>query len=382
MYRKRKVPAALILILMILVSSCAGAEPVAKIGGMLLYGSEFIGELPNGRMVFSADNVLESGMSRLQCLEPEGTVAWALSDYTRNYIPAVITEDGTIAIQKKDKIVFLSPEGKETGKEIPLATDEGIWYELTSRGMMKYCRAEDAIKSAEFIDWEGQTLFSLDPGLAVRGAGMIADQDGLLMMGHAQGADRDEAIKVVRVDWQGKILWERPLPRWKNYDWNYLRRAKVTSDGCILVLYTQETSSFPEGKRYTQLIKIGADTEILWTKEAVLDGEKGREFTDVAEYDGKYVITCGLEKQGLHSAAQTYLWLDADGNELGTVRQSIRQVDFPDLEDQRDVDYMGEELFSAGGNLWQVFTAYDGYPDNIREGRSSERRMLFRIPTL
>ena len=127
MYRKRKVPAALILILMILVGSCAGAEPVAKIGGMLLYGSEFIGELPNGRMVFSADNMLESGMSRLQCLEPEGTVAWALSDYTRNYIPAVITEDGTIAIQKKDKIVFLSPEGKETGKEIPLATDEGIW---------------------------------------------------------------------------------------------------------------------------------------------------------------------------------------------------------------------------------------------------------------
>lgn len=381
MFRKMKVLAALAFALMVLAGSFAGAEPVAKIGGMLLYGSEFIGELPNGRMVFSADNMLESGMSRLQCLEPEGTVAWALSDYTRNYTPAVITEDGTIAIQKKDKIVFLSPEGKETGKEIPLATDEGIWYELTSRGMMKYCRAEDTIKSVEFIDWEGQTLFSLDPGRVVRGAGMIADQDGLLMMGHAQGADWDEAIKVVRVDWQGKILWERPLPRWKNYDWNYLRRAKVTSDGCILVLYTQEIYSFPERKRYTSLIKIGADTEILWTKEAVLDGEKGREFTDVAEYDGKYVIACGLEKQELHSATQTYLWLDADGNELGTVRQSIRQVDFPDLEDQRDVDYMGEELFSAGGNLWQVFTAWDSHP-NSSTVYSIVRRMLFRIPVL
>ena len=382
MFRKMKALAALAFALMVLAGSFAGAEPVAKIGGMLLFGSEFIGELPNGRMVFSADNVLESGMSRLQCLEPEGTVAWALSDYTRNYTPAVITEDGTIAIQKKDKIVFLSPEGKETGKEIPLATDEGIWYELTSRGMMKYCRAEDAVKSAEFIDWEGQTLFSLDPGRVVRGEGMIADQDGLLMMGHAQGADWDEAIKVVRVDWQGKILWERPLPRWKNYDWNYLRRSKVTSDGGILVLYTQEDFKAGVRKGYTALIKIGADTEILWTKEAVLDGEKGREFTDVAEYGGKYVITCRLEKQELHSATQNYLWLDADGNELGTVRQSIRQVDFPDLEDQRDVDYLGEELFSAGGNLWQVFTAYDVYPDNIREGRSSERRMLFRIPTL
>lgn len=210
---------------------------------------------------------------------------------------------------------------------------------------------------------------------------MIADQDGLLMMGHAQGADWDEAIKVVRVDWQGKILWERPLPRWKKYDWNYLRRAKVTSDGCILVLYTQEIYSFPERKSYTQLIKIGVDTEILWTKETVLDGEKGREFTDVAEYDGKYVIACGLEKQELHSATQTYLWLDADGNELGTVRQSIRQVDFPDLEDQRDVDYMGEELFSAGGNLWQVFTAWDSHP-NSSTVYSIVRRMLFRIPTL
>ena len=382
MFRKMKALAAQAFALMVLAGSFAGAEPVAKIGGMLLFGSEFIGELPNGRMVFSADNMLESGMSRLQCLEPEGTVAWALSDYTRNYTPAVITEDGTIAIQKKDKIVFLSPEGKETGKEIPLATDEGIWYELTSRGMMKYCRAEDAVKSAEFIDWEGQTLFSLDPGRVVRGEGMIADQDGLLMMGHAQGADWDEAIKVVRVDWQGKILWERPLPRWKHYDWNYLRRSKVTSDGGILVLYTQEDFKAGVRKGYTALIKIGADTEILWTKEAVLDGEKGREFTDVAEYGGKYVITCRLEKQELHSATQNYLWLDADGNELGTVRQSIRQVDFPDLEDQRDVDYLGEELFSAGGNLWQVFTAYDVYPDNIREGRSSERRMLFRIPTL
>ena len=381
MCRKLSALLALIMALMVLVGSCAGAEPVAKIGGNLFNGSEFIGELPDGRMIFFGTTG-ENRICRLLCLEPEGTVSWELKYFTHDMYAPVITEDGTIAIPGKDKIVFLSPEGKETGKEIPLATDEGIWYELTSRGMMKYCRAEDAVKSAEFIDWEGQTLFSLDPGRVVRGEGMIADQDGLLMMGHAQGADWDEAIKVVRVDWQGKILWERPLPRWKNYDWNYLRRSKVTSDGGILVLYTQEDFKAGVRKGYTALIKIGADTEILWTKEAVLDGEKGREFTDVAEYGGKYVITCRMEKQELHSATQNYLWLDADGNELGTVRQSIRQVDFPDLEDQRDVDYLGEELFSAGGNLWQVFTAYDVYPDNIREGRSSERRMLFRIPTL
>ena len=112
MCRKLSALLALIMALMVLVGSCAGAEPVAKIGGMLLFGSEFIGELPNGRMVFSADNVLESGMSRLQCLEPEGTVAWALSDYTRNYTPAVITEDGTIAIQKRIRLCFCLRKGK------------------------------------------------------------------------------------------------------------------------------------------------------------------------------------------------------------------------------------------------------------------------------
>ena len=380
MYRKLSALLALILALMILAGSFAAAEPTVISGSGLFDTMGFIGTLPDGRMIFFGTTG-ENRICRLLCLEPEGTVSWELKYFTHDMYAPVITEDGTIAIPGKDKIVFLSPEGKETGKEIPLATDEGIWYELTSRGMMKYCRAEDAVKSAEFIDWEGQTLFSLDPGRVVRGEGMIADQDGLLMMGHAQGADWDEAIKVVRVDWQGKILWERPLPRWKNYDLNYLRQAKVTSDGCILVLYTQVIYSFPERKSYTQLIKIGADTEILWTKEAVLDGEKGREFTDVAEYDGKYVIACGLEKQELHSATQTYLWLDADGNELGTVRQSIRQTDIPGLEDMKKIQYLEDYMVSSGENLWLVLTAFAEHPD-IGETRNSMKQVLLRIPVL
>ena len=380
MYRKLSALLALILVLMILAGSFAAAEPTVISGSGLFDTMGFIGTLPDGRMIFFGTTG-ENRIRRLLCLEPEGTVSWELKNFTDDMYAPVITEDGTIAIPGKDKIVFCSAEGKITGKEIPLAMDKETFYQPTSRGMLKYCQAEDTIKSAEFIDWEGQTLFSLDPGRVVLGAGMIADRDGLIMAGFAPGTDRDEEMKVVRVDWQGKILWEKPLPRWKKYDLNYLRRAKVASDGCILVLYTQEIYSFPERKSYTQLIKIGADTEILWTKEAVLDGEKGREFTDVAEYGGKYVITCRLEKQELHSATQNYLWLDADGNELGTVRQSIRQVDFPDLEDQRDVDYMGEELFSAGGNLWQVFTAWDSHP-NSSTVYSIVRRMLFRIPVL
>ena len=380
MFRKMKALAALAFALMILAGSFAGAEPTVIIGSGLFDTMGFIGTLPDGRMIFFGTTG-ENRIHRLLCLEPEGTVSWELKSFTDDMYAPVITEDGTIAIPGKDKIVFCSAEGKITGKEIPFATDEGIWYELTSRGMMKYCRAEDAIKSVEFIDWEGQTLFSLDSGRVVRGAGMIADRDGLIMAGLAPGTDRDEEMKVVRVDWQGKILWERPLPRWKNYDLNYLRQAKVTSDGCILVLYTQVIYSFPERKSYTQLIKIGADTEILWTKEAVLDGEKGRKFTDVAEYDGKYVIACGLEKQELHSATQTYLWLDADGNELGTVRQSIRQTDIPGLEDVKKIQYLDHYLVSSGENLWLVLTAFAEYPD-IGETRNSVKQVLLRIPVL
>ena len=381
MYRKLSALLALILALMILAGSLAAAGPVANMdGGTLTDSSEFIGELPDGRMIFFGTTG-KNRIRRLLCLEPEGTVSWELKDFTHDMYAPVITEDGTIAIPGKDKIVFCSAEGKKTGKEIPFAMDQKTFYQLTSRGMMKYRQTEDTIQSAEFMDWNGQTLFSLDPGRVVMGAGMIADRDGLMMAGRASGAERDEAMKVVRFDWQGKILWEKPLPRWKNYDWDFLRRVSVTSDGCILVLYTQEMSLSPERKRYTQLIKIGADTQILWTKESVLDGDKGREFTDVAEYDGKYVITCGLERQELHSATQTYLWLDADGNELGTVRQTVRQVDFPGLGDKKDVNYMEGELFTAGGNLWQVFTAWNSEPD-IMALCSSVQQMLFRIPVL
>ena len=302
MFRKMKALAALAFALMILAGSFAGAEPTVIIGSGLFDTMGFIGTLPDGRMIFFGTTG-ENRIHRLLCLEPEGTVSWELKSFTDDMYAPVITEDGTIAIPGKDKIVFCSAEGKITGKEIPFATDEGIWYELTSRGMMKYCRAEDAIKSVEFIDWEGQTLFSLDSGRVVRGAGMIADRDGLIMAGLAPGTDRDEEMKVVRVDWQGKILWERPLPRWKNYDWNYLRRAKVTSDGCILVLYTQEDFKAGVRKGYTALIKIGADTEILWTKEAVLDGEKGRKFTDVAEYDGKLYV-CDRDKHCIKTVSR------------------------------------------------------------------------------
>ncbi len=380
MFRKMKALAALAFALMILAGSFAAAEPTVISGSGLFDTMGFIGTLPDGRMIFFGTTG-KNRIRRLLCLEPEGTVSWELKNFTDDMYAPAITEDGTIAIPGKDKIVFLSPEGKETGKEIPLAMDKETFYQPTSRGMMKYCQAEDTIKSAEFIDWEGHTLFSLDPGRVVMGAGMITDRDGLIMAGRAPGTDRDEEMKVVRVDWQGKILWEKPLPRWKKYDWDYLRLATVTSDGCILVLYSQEIYSFPERKSYTQLIKIGADTEILWTKEAVLDGEKGREITDVAEYDGKYVIACGLGRQGLHSATRTYLWLDADGNELGTVRQSIRQTDIPGLEDVKKIQYLEDYLVSSGENLWLVLTTFAEHPD-IGETRNSMKQVLLRIPVL
>ena len=114
MFRKMKALAALAFALMVLAGSFAGAEPVAKIGGNLFNGSEFIGELPDGRMIFFGTTG-ENRICRLLCLEPEGTVSWELKYFTHDMYAPVITEDGTIAIPGKDKIVFCSAEGKITG---------------------------------------------------------------------------------------------------------------------------------------------------------------------------------------------------------------------------------------------------------------------------
>ena len=130
-------------------------------------------------------------------------------------------------------------------------------------------------------------------------------------------------------------------------------------------------------REYTALIKFSADGEILWEKQS----ETGRRFEDVAEYEGKYCVSyySGLDIPG----NICYLWLDADGNELGTTVRSLNRQEIPGEWYGRLMRKMQMEMIPSKEGLWQniqiinenLTSAGDNYIMSVQQ-------MLVRVPEL
>ena len=156
-----------------------------------------------------------------------------------------------------------------------------------------------------------------------------------------------------------------------------------TSDGGYLAVHKQHVKDYDhpndyhDWREYTALIKFSADGEILWEKQP----ETGRRFEDVAEYEGKYCVSyySGLDIPG----NICYLWLDADGNELGTTVRSLNRQEIPGEWYGRLMRKMQMEMIPSKEGLWQniqiinenLTSAGDNYIMSVQQ-------MLVRVPEL
>ncbi len=382
---------AILLLLSLTAAFCSAslAEDMVKIGGRsLLKVVRYRCSLPDGRLVFSGSegNGLDYNRetARLLCLNPDGTVSWEYVDWDeRTYEDAVILEDGNIAACGTVKAVIFTPEGKNTGREIMLTgEDERLSLVLPGGLLTSHSREED--RYMEYIDWDGNVLFRTDGAFYTA----LPDDDGLVMTGRDPGLGRFFAdAKILKTDWQGNLLWE-DIPssltedRGEAMDVSDLYGCFRTSDGGYLAIQKQyakdydHPNEYHEWRDYTVLMKYSADGQVLWT----LQPGTGRLFDEVVEYEGKYCVSyCS---GGDLPANISYLWLDADGKELGMTRRSISRQDIPGLEYCLWTRMMTREMVPSKDGLWQNITFWNEDIHSEEKTYNSMQQMLMRIPEL
>ena len=376
---------AILLLLSLTAAFCSVslAEETVKIGKKSLDNMKFAGLLPDGRMVFGGhmeEGTDSSRKARLLCLNPEGTVSWEYVDQKAGYYyETVVTAEGTIAVIQPDAVRLFSADGQFTGNEIPLDNPRGFYlYELTSHGLLT--------EAKEFTGWDGNILFELAEPLMYKVHSLTADEDGLVLTGwESLSRGMDAQAKMMKVDWQGVILWEKTLPVMTEEDSGWLRPSFRTGDGGYLALHEQSVFH-PDTEQmsyYAEVVKFSADGEILWTKRAADSGENpDMIFTDIAEYNGKYVVLCRKQGQSFYPGILLYLWLDKDGKELGTIRRSISKEDVPELAAGRHVNSSLEQLVATKEGLWQSITFWDEDLNNEKKTYDSMQQVLLPIPAL
>ena len=382
---------ALLLLLSLSTVFCPAslAEDMVQIGGRSLFKTvNYRCTLPDGRLVFSGsegnDVDYNRQSARLLCLNPDGTVSWEYVDQDeREYTGAVVLEDGNIAACAAGKAAVFTPDGRNIGREIILkGKGESASMILPGGVLTSYSRKEE--RDTEYVDWDGNFRFRTDGAFYAT----LTEDDGLVMTGRDPGVGASFADAIImKIDWQGNLLWKKILPsmtdeRGEATDISDLDGCFRTSDGCYLAEHKQHVkdydhpNDFHDWREYTALIKFSADGEILWEKQP----ETGRRFEDVAEYEGKYCVSyySGLDIPETIS----YLWLDADGNELGITRRSINREDIPGLDYGRSTRMMMMELVPSGYGLWQNITFWSEDMNSVEKTYESMRQMLVRVPEL
>ena len=344
--------------------------------------------LPDGRVVFAGFTEIRTDSNestgRLICVNPDRTVSWTYTDSdTFGYGKVVLTADNLIAAYYFDGVKFFTPDGQPTGKNIALIYTSGNMYDITARGILRSQRKDDEETAGflEFVSWNNQLLFRIDePESMWVGTPPLADEDGLVLLGQEAGDLKQAAAKIMKVDLQGNTVWETKLPFLsEDRDYTGAGYGVRTSDGSYLAIlwdmkYNPEDDSYNSNHA---LVKLDSNGKLLWMKQPAST------LWDLTEYDGKYVA------YSLHTDPETgtdvvrYLWLDTDGNELGTTELRIREEYVPPYVNMEQCAVSGEKLFPMNDGLWQMISFLD--PDDPKDPETAwgtQDSLLVRVPEL
>ena len=175
-----------ILALCLCVALLAGTACAEEVHIICSGKSDYLnydGTLPDGRVLLTggkdlSDTVYYRGAWVL-CLNPDRTVSWEIVDEAYCEVrAAAILPDGTIGVvfenrqmmDREDRITirFYTPDGKATGRELELST-ENVIYEVNASWLMAYrWKAEERMDETVLFDWDGNELLRYD-GLILPG---------------------------------------------------------------------------------------------------------------------------------------------------------------------------------------------------------------------
>ena len=337
--------------------------------------------LPDGGLVlagytdFPAEEGKEIGTGRILCLNPDRTVRWEITDTdVFGYGSVCVTPDNTIAAWFFNGVKFFTMDGHPAGKEVALIYTGGEVYDIIPRGIIGARRTDGTqADSLSVMDWDKNVLFRIsEPESMWVGLGPIAEEDGLVLFGREAGNPAEAALKIMKVDYQGRKLWETSLPAlMEKKETAAVRSCIRTKDGGYLASLLEYTDDYKTSE--CALAMLSADGRILWMKDLDIM------FLDAAEYDGKFVVSGA----GTDMMALKYLWLDADGNELGTTELAVRDEDYPPFTDRRNVRISAEMLLPMNDGLWQLLSFLEtDEPEEEAPAWSPQDNILLPVPSV
>ena len=344
--------------------------------------------LPDGGLVFAGYTEIptEDGpdKARLLCLNPDRTVRWSYTDPDAfSYGTVKALEDGTIAAYYFNGVDFFTPDGKPAGKSISLSYTSGNVYGITSYGILRAQRGDDETQagSLELVDWDGNGLFHIsEPESMWVGTAPIEEEDGLVFFGREAGDPAGAPAIVMKVDLQGNMVWTSFMPFLSDKrDSTGVNACCKTSDGGYLAvlwdIFTDPETGEESGK--SSLVRLDSEGHLLWIHPSDFA------FWETVEYDGKMIGYTHVLDQDTNRTYMHYLWLDADGNELGTTRLEISDMELPPYVDAGNMSPSVEKLIPMSDGLWQLLCFWEPYdPEEEDPAWIQQDNLLLPVPEL
>ena len=354
--------------------------------------------LPDGRLIFTGSvgkpgKYMES-KARILCLNPDGTVSWDYMDPEKgscSFGEIALTKDGSLCAlfdnspyqtTEEIKLKFITTEGKPVGKEI--SQDLSQDYRILNAGLMIRHFASEAEESyTELVDWDGNVLFRWPGYGPIAVNDLIEEEDGLVMIGREPGMLANAAGKIMKVDWQGNTVWETVMPFQMDYNEGSVMCGIRTGDGGYVAILneTGPNAGGPGSKWLTGIVRFSPDGRILWN-HTVDASTLDYVYDVIAEYDGKYVIQCEhMDRFASLRYPMRYLWLDADGNELGITEMELSSEDLPKHAGKKNVNMLSGGLFPMNGSLWMISSWWE---DNskLENEMASADDVFLKVPEL
>lgn len=344
--------------------------------------------LPDGGLVLAGYTEIadESGPDngRILCLNADRTVRWTLMDPdTFSYGTVRVTGDGNIAAYYFDGVKFYTPDGEPAGHEIHLPYTSGNVYGITALGILGARRPDDAYQaeSLEMKDWNGNTLFRIsEPESMWVGSAPIEDGVCLVLCGQEAGDPAEAAAKILKVDLQGNTVWETRLPFLSDRrDCTGATSGIKTSDGGYLAVIWDLTTDPETGAEKSSHVPVKLDSagRVQWMHPTDFA------FWHVVEYNRKYIGYRQFQDPETNLPSIRYLWLDSDGNELGTSELRLCEENLPRYADRNNMSISVEKLISMDDGLWQVLCFWDtDEPEEEDPAWIQQDNLLIRVPEI
>ena len=111
----------------------------------------------------------------------------------------------------------------------------------------------------------------------------------------------------------------------------------------------------------------------------------GEQFYSMTVYDGKIVIYTASEEN--KATVQKFRWLDPEGKELGMTKLTLKQDDFPALEQdsgsEKELVISSLQMIPAADGLWAVVNGRMQTDTSVEEeDETAHEYILIRIPEL